>query len=72
MLAIHGKSLFIGHDLMMHVKHLIPLLASGNIIYVYISLAGQDTIRKGRVDKNNVTKLDLNNNKNREYEIEAI
>ena len=35
-------------------------------------LLKQDTTKKGRVDKNNATELDASNNKDREYELEAI
>ena len=37
-----------------------------------MSLLEQDTIRKGQIDKNNITKLDIDNNENEEYEVEAI
>ena len=35
-------------------------------------LLEQDTTRKGRVDKNDATKLDAGDNKNGKYKIEAI
>ena len=37
-----------------------------------MSLLEQSIIRKGRIDKNNVMKLDMGNNKDKEYEVEAI
>ena len=35
-------------------------------------LLEQDTIRKRRVDKNNVTKLDVGNNKSGKYKMKTI
>ena len=38
----------------------------------YVLLLEHNTIRKGRVDENNTTKLDTGNNNYREYEIKTI
>ena len=37
-----------------------------------MSLLKQDTTKKGRVDKNNVTELDAGNNKGGKYKVKAI
>ena len=37
-----------------------------------MSLLEQDTIRKGREDKNNMTKLDAGDNDNGDYKVEPI
>lgn len=59
-------------DLDINTKYLILLLALSNIIYFYILLPRQNITRKGRVDKNNVAKLDTNNDNGRKYKVEAI
>lgn len=38
----------------------------------YISLLEKDTIKKKQVDKNDMAKLDIDNNKDREYKMDAI
>lgn len=35
-------------------------------------LPRQDTIKKGQIDKNNVAKLKINNNKGEKYKVKAI
>ena len=37
-----------------------------------MSLLKQDTTRKGRVDKNDATELDIGDNEGEEYKMEAI
>ena len=37
-----------------------------------MSLLEQNTIKKGRVDENNVAKLDTSNNDNSKYKVKAI
>ena len=38
----------------------------------YVSLLEQDTIKKGQIDKNDIMKLNTNDNEGGKYKVEAI